>query len=89
MGFSTEVMQRALTRLETAKAEREAEIARNQEEAYRRVPRIKQIDLQLRQSMALAAQTIFANGEDVAAGMARLRQANQALQEERKALIAE
>ena len=89
MGFSTEVMQRALTRLEAAKAAREAQIARNQEEAYRRVPRIKQIDLQLRQSMALAAQTIFANAEDVAAGMARVRQANQALQEQRKALIAE
>ena len=88
MGFSTEVMQRAYARLEQAKAERLAENEKRQQEVYQRVPRIKQIDAELRKSMALAAQTIFVSGEDVATAMARVRQANQALQEERKTLIA-
>ena len=89
MGYSAEVMQRARQRLANAKADRESENLRHRDEAYARVPRLKQIDWELRQSMALAAQSIFASGEDVATAMAQVRQANQALQEERKALIAE
>lgn len=87
MGYSAEVMQRARQRLANAKADRESENLRHRAEAYARVPRLKQIDWELRQSMALAAQSIFASGEDVATAMAQVRQANQALQEERKALI--
>lgn len=89
MGYSAEVMQRARQRLASAKADRESENLRHRDEAYARVPRLKQIDWELRQSMALAAQSIFASGEDVVTAMAQVRQANQALQEERKALIAE
>ena len=88
MGYSSEVMQRARQRLANAKAEREFENLRHRDEAYTRVPRLKQIDWELRQSMALAAQSIFASGEDVATAMAQVRQANQALQEERKMLVA-
>lgn len=87
MGYSAEVMQRARQRLANAKADRESENLRHREEAYARVPRLKQIDWELRQSMALAAQSIFASGEDVVSAMAQVRQANQALQEERKTLI--
>ena len=87
MGYSAEVMQRARARLASAKADRESENLRHREEAYARVPRLKQIDWELRQSMALAAQSIFAGGEDVVAAMQEVRQANQALQAERKALI--
>ena len=88
MAYSLDVVRRARQRLETAKADRESENLRHLEAAYARVPRLKQIDWELRQSMALAAQSIFASGEDVTTAMAQVRQANQALQEERKALIA-
>lgn len=88
MGYSAEVMQRARARLASAKADRESENLRHRLDAYERVPRLKQIDGELRQSMALAAQSIFASGEDVAVAMAQVRQANQALQDERKALVA-
>ena len=54
MGYSAEVMQRARARLASAKADRESENLRHREEAYARVPRLKQIDWELRQSMALA-----------------------------------
>ena len=88
MGYSQEVLQRARQRLASAKADRESENLRNQEDAYARVPRLKQIDAQLRQTMSLAALRIFDSGENVADAMARVRQENLALQEERKALIA-
>ncbi len=88
MGYSAEVMQRARQRLANAKADRESENLRHRLDAYERFPRLKQIDWELRKSMALAAQSIFASGEDVSSAMAQVRQANQALQEERKALIA-
>lgn len=87
MGYSADVMQRARARLANAKADRESENLRHRLDAYERVPRLKQIDQELRRSMALAAKSIFATGQDVAVSMAQVRQANQALQEERRALI--
>ena len=57
MGYSAEVVQRARARLSQAKLERELENRQHLETAYREVPRIRQIDQQLRQTMASAMQT--------------------------------
>ena len=88
MAYSVEVVQRARERLAQAKADRESENLRHLAEAYRRVPRLKEIDLRLRQTMAKAAQAVFASGGDVQQAMAQAKNENLALQMERQELIA-
>ena len=69
MGYSAEVMQRARARLATAKADRESENQQHLADAYNKVPRLREIDRQLRLTMAMAAQAVFASGGDVNAAM--------------------
>ena len=88
MAYSAEVVHRARERLAQAKADRETENQRHLLEAYRRVPRLKQIDMELRRTMAVAAQTVFSQGGDVRAVMEQVRNENLTLQTERKELIA-
>ena len=88
MGYSKEVVQRARGRLERARADRESENQRHLVEAYKRVPRLKEIDLQLRRTMIMAAQTVFSKGGDIQAEMERVKQENLALQAERGYLVS-
>ncbi len=89
MAYSAEVVRRARQRLESARADREAENGEHLRIAYQRVPRIKEIDLLLRRSMALAAQAVFVQGGDAKLAMEQVKEANQALQQERQALETE
>lgn len=89
MAYSAEVIQKARSRLAEAKAQRESENLRRLTQAYQAVPRLKQIDLELRRTMAQAARAVFSAGGDVKKRMEQVRQENQALQQERQALIAE
>ena len=89
MAYSKEVVRRARQRLEEAKADRETENQQHLQEAYRIVPRIKEIDSLLRRSMALAVQAVFAHGGDAELALAQVKEANLALQQERKALERE
>lgn len=89
MAYSTEVVRKARARLAQAKADRESENQRHLAEAYERVPRLKQIDMRLRHTMAQAAQAVFADGGDVQMAMEQAKQANLALQREREILVAE
>ena len=88
MAYSTEVVIRARERLAQAKADRESENQRQLADAYRRIPRLKQIDLELRRTMAMAAQAVFAQGGDVQSAMEQARNENLTLQLERRELIA-
>ena len=87
MASSNEVIERARLRLAQEEAEREPESLRRLTDAYARVPRLKQIDLELRRSMAMAAKTVFSQGADPRAAMEAVRDANLSLQQERKALL--
>ena len=87
MAYSAEVVRRARARLASEKADRESEIQQHLQQAYAQVPRIKEIDLLLRKSMALAAQAAFTKGEDGVAAMEQVKQANLALQQERQQLV--
>jgi DNA replication protein DnaC len=78
---------RARAVLAQRKADRESHAAARLAQVYERLPRIRQIDTQLRQTMAQAAQAVFAQGGDVSAAMSRAKEENQALQAERKALL--
>ena len=80
------MIQRARARLAEAKADRESENRQHLALAYEQVPRLKEIDRQLRLTMALAAQAVFSQGGDVQAAMQAAREKNLALQQERKAL---
>ena len=88
MGYSNEVVQRARDRLARAKADRESENQRHLAEAYARIPRLKEIDLQLRRTMIMAAQTVFSKGGDMQAEMERVKQENLSLQAERAYLVS-
>ena len=88
MAYSAEVMKRARARLEEARADREAENRRHLDEAYDRIPRLREIDRQLRVTMAMAAQAVFASGGDVQAAMNQAKEKNLSLQIERRELIA-
>ena len=89
MSYSGEVTRRAQQRLSHMKADHESQYNQRLFEAYGRVPRLKEIDLLLRKSMALAAQTVFTKGTDAVAAMEQVKQANLSLQEERRALLAQ
>ena len=87
MGYSNEVMQRARARLAAAKADRESENRQHLDEAYAKVPRLREIDRQLRLTMAMAAQAVFSSGGDVNEALEEARQQNLSLQREREKLI--
>ncbi len=89
MPYSTEVVQRARARLAQAKEDRESENRQHLAEAYARVPRLKEIDMQLRRTMAQAAQAAFLQGSDGRELMEKVREENLALQRERSRLAEE
>ena len=89
MAYSAEVVRRARERLAQAKEDRESENRQHLAEAYARVPRIREIDIQLRRTMAKAAQAAFLQGSDGRAEMDAVRMENLSLQRERARLAAE
>lgn len=89
MPYSKKIVSRARQILESRKADRESEYRDHLHTAYQQVPRLRQIDMQLRSSMAVAAQTVFSQGTDAAAVMEQVKKENLALQQERQALIQE
>jgi len=84
VAYSNDVIRRAKARLAQEKADKEALQNRRLQEAYAKVPRLRQIDASLRKSMVLAAQAAFAGSKNA---LEDVRQANKALQQERQALI--
>ncbi len=89
MAYSAEVIRRARERLAQAREDRESENRQHLAEAYEKCPRIRQIDLQLRRTMAQAAQAAFRKGSDGRAEMDAIRQENLALQQERAQLVGQ
>ncbi len=88
MAYSSDVVRRARNRLDAMKADRESLQASRLQEISEKLPRVREIDKQLRSSMVLAVQAAFAQGTDGAEALAQVRQANLALQAERRELIA-
>ena len=50
MGYSTQVLRAAREALAQRRADRESELAARQQEAYAQLPRLREIDIALRQS---------------------------------------
>ena len=89
MAYSQSVLRAARRRLAEARAEREAENARNLAQAYERYPRLAEIDRLLSSTVAQAVAVSFRKGEDPAGAVARLRDQNLALQRERAWLVSQ
>ena len=89
MAYSAEVVRRARARLAQAKEDRESENRQHLAQAYAQVPRIKEIDMQLRRTMAQAAQAAFVQGTDGRELLEQVREENLQLQRERAQLAAE
>lgn len=87
MAYSAEVIRRAREKLSQQKTDHESQYNRQLHDAYRQVPRLKEIDLQLRKTMTAAAQAAFLKGEDGVKAMEQIRDINLELQNERKALV--
>ena len=87
MAYSKEVVIRARERLASMKADKESLVQQRLAEAYQQIPRLREIDKLLRQTMAATIQAAFAKGEDVHAAMEQVKQENLRLQQERKDLI--
>ena len=86
MAYSSEVVRRARARLAEAREDRERENREHLRIAYEQVPRLREIDRQLRLNMAKAAQAVFAGG-DAQALMAQAKEENQELQREREWIL--
>ena len=87
MAYSAEIIQKARRRLEEKKADKESVYRQHLQQAYAQVPRLRQIDIQLRNSMAQAAKAAFTQGVDAVAVMEQVKQENLALQCEYGALV--
>lgn len=87
MAYSKEIVRRARQRLAEAKADRESENQAHLMQAYEQLPRLREIDVQLRRTMAVAAQTAFTKGIDVQSVMEEVKQQNLQLQQERARLV--
>ncbi|MBQ2893641.1 MAG: ATP-binding protein [Oscillospiraceae bacterium] len=86
MAYSAEAIRRARARLEKEKTDREAEHQRHLQEAYSRLPQLRELDQKIQKTMVEAVQAVFSQN----AGLEVLEQAkkeNLALQQQRESLI--
>lgn len=88
MAYSEQVLRRARARLEAAKAERAKEIEAHRRIAYERYPRLNEIDLELRRTMAQLAAAALRRGEDPTEVLEEIRDRNLDLQREREWILA-
>ncbi len=85
MAYSVDVVRRARRVLEGKKAEHESRQQARLREVYKKIPRVREIDILLRSSMVEAAQAAFCGSANT---IEEVKRANLILQAERQALIA-
>ncbi len=89
MAYSQEVLRRARNRLAEAKEEKESAVRSKLQQVYTRLPRVKEIDMELRQTILQATQAVFARADNAMLAMENAKNTNRLLQAERKKLIEE
>ncbi len=87
MSYSADILARAKQALAQQKADAQSRYNQNLQNAYEKLPRLREIDMQLRRGMTLAAKAVFTQGGDAVAAMEQVKKDNLALQQERKALL--
>ena len=89
MAYDPNVLRRATARLAQRRQDREEARSRRQEEIYARIPRVADIDRQLRQAMARVVRASLSQGADPVGAIRALRDENLALQAERTQLLTQ
>ena len=73
MAYSNEVVRKARAELASRKADHESRNLARLHDAYAKVPRIREIDMLLRKSMAVAAQAVFTEGGEAREAMEQFK----------------
>jgi len=88
MPYSANVLRRANGLLAQRRSAREAQNEELREKIYHQLPRVAELDRQLRRTMAELARAALGGGEDAARQVADIRRRNLELQNERADLLA-
>ena len=87
MAYSEQILQRARARLEDARRERERENEIQREMAYKRYPRLQEIEKKLRQTMTKLIANTLRYGEDPKEAVAAIQRENLELQREKEWIL--
>ena len=88
MAYDGRIMRRALQRFEDDKAQRESRFEERRENIFRRQPRLRQIDTELRSTMSRIIAGALRRGTDPRPAVNTLRDENLSLQREKRELLA-
>ena len=89
MAYDGKIMHRALLRFEEDKRQREERFQGRRESVFRRQPRLKEIDAELRSTMSRIISSALRYGTDPGPAVEVLREENLRLQEEKRRLLAQ
>lgn len=87
MAYDEEILRRARERFEAAREERRRTLESRRANAYRREPRLRAIEAELRQTSARILSAALRHDGDPRQAVRELREKNLALQAERKTLL--
>lgn len=87
MGYEKEVLNRARSRHAEAVEQHRLGQRQRQERVYGQYPRVRQLDVEIRKTMAEVMVTTFRQGEDPKEAVEQVRRKNQALQQERADIL--
>lgn len=87
MTFNGRLLARARTRLDEIRAENQAEQARRETEVRQKLPRLAELDAELRATMTELMGLAISHGADISAELAELEARNLSLQAERAELL--
>ena len=89
MAYDPNVLRRATEALEAQRRVHQLNTARLRADAYRRQPRLEQLDRQLQGTMAQLMAAALRRGESTRDAVQAIRQDNLSIQAERKKLLTE
>ena len=89
MAYDGKIMRRALQHFEEDRQAREDRFQERREAVFRRKPRLREIDGELRSTMSRIIAQALRQGTDPRPAVERLRRENLGLQTEKRALLAE
>ena len=87
MAYDTNVLRRASQRLEEDRRRREEELQVRQTDAYRRLPRLRELDRRIQRTMSGLMAAALRRGESSAQALQAVREENLSLQRERAVLL--
>ena len=88
MAYDGKIMRRALTRFDQDRQERQTRFEERRETIFRRQPRLREIDAELKSTMSRIISGALRRGTDPRPAVDRLRDENLSLQAEKRELLA-